>query len=304
MGTMSSTLALTRRACPVCGNSSRAFCHKVYTSPEFDVLRCQKCHVTFVDQVIDDNVGFSVEYTVGTDALACRKAADDFRRIKANLSSLGFPTPKGSRLLDIGCGIGSFLLHAQDQGWAVAGMELNPALAAWARENRGLEIKQGSIEGRSDFPGNSMDILTMFGVIEHLARPPEAVKECGRILRCGGMLILQTPSEDGLMRRAGRLMFRASRGRIKFHVKQFYQMGGGHSVCFNRRSIEVLLNWCGFEVLCIEQSTYGLKILIERFKSYQTLRRAVMIVGTATIFCLGRVLGLSNHMTVYARKNA
>jgi SAM-dependent methyltransferase len=37
--------------------------------------------------------------------------------------------PDGRRLLDVGCGDGTFLLAARDEGWQVAGTELDPAIA-------------------------------------------------------------------------------------------------------------------------------------------------------------------------------
>jgi 2-polyprenyl-3-methyl-5-hydroxy-6-metoxy-1,4-benzoquinol methylase len=286
----------------VCGNSSRAACRTAYTIPEFDVVRCKRCHVTFIDRVVDDNAGFTVEYAVKTDPLATRKAVDDFVKIKALLRSLGLPTRGGLRLLDVGCGIGSFLLGPQQEGWRVAGIELNAGAATWAREKRSLDVYIGSIEERTSFPSESFDVVTMFGVIEHLAHPTDAVKECCRILRRGGILVLQTPTEDGFMRRAGRFMFKVTRGHLRFHVKQFYQMRGGHSVCFDRRSIRTVIEGSGLEIIKIRQSTYGLRILLERFANHGPLTRVVMAVGTTLAFCLGRMLALSNHMTVYARK--
>jgi len=85
-------------------------------------------------------------------------------------------------------------------------------------------------------------------------------------------------------------------------VKQFFQMGGGHSICFDRRSISNLLDRCGFDVLSIRQSTYGLRILMERFEKMAFLKRLVMSAGTLIVFVLGRLLGSSNHMTVYSVK--
>ncbi len=100
-----------------------------------------------------------------------------------------------------------------------------------------------------------------------------AIKECARVLRPGGFLLLQTPTEDGLIRRAGRLLYWVTDGLVHFQVKQFYQMGGGHTLCFNRRSIGGLLDRCGFELLRIDGSTYGLRILLKRFERLSLLER-------------------------------
>jgi hypothetical protein len=79
-------------------------------------------------------------------------------------------------------------------------------------------------------------------------------------------------------------------------------MGGGHSTVFNKRSIRVLLAQCGFEVVFIEQSTYGLRVLLMRFENLPLHKRLTHVLGTTIVFSLGRLLGGSNHMTVYAQK--
>jgi 2-polyprenyl-3-methyl-5-hydroxy-6-metoxy-1,4-benzoquinol methylase len=210
----------------------------------------------------------------------------------------------GVSLLDVGCGIGTFLQQAEREGWRVAGLELSTSVAAFARERNRLDVHASSIESNTNFPPASFDVITMFAVIEHVANPRVAIEECARLLRPGGSLILQTPAEGGVLRRTGRFLYWASCGLVSFHVKQLYQTGGGHSVCFNRHSMRTLLARCGFELLSFEQSTYGFRVLLYRFKNLPLLKRLVHIFGTLFVFSLGRILGSGNHMTVYARKRA
>jgi len=292
------------RPCPACGNSRIEGCRLVYEIPEFQVLRCLECSLTFINHVVDDNLGFAVGYEISADPILADKAASDFQRLKSRLMADGVADFGGFRLLDVGCGIGTFLLKPGREGWDVAGLELSPAVAAYAREQRRLRVDTGSVEDPTHFLPEGFEVITMFGVIEHLANPIAAIQECARLLRPGGFLVLQTPTEDGLLRQVGRFLYRATGGLIRFQVKQFYQMGGGHSLCFNRRSIRGLLDRHGFDVLRIDQSTYGLRILLERFKSFSVPRKLVLSLGTATVFGLGRMLGTSNHMTVYAKKRA
>jgi 2-polyprenyl-3-methyl-5-hydroxy-6-metoxy-1,4-benzoquinol methylase len=293
-----------KRTCPVCGNSQRERCQRWYVIPEFEVLRCRDCSVTFVDQVVDDNFGFTVEYEIKTDPTITIKAANDFRRVKTKLQAFGLNEFSGPRLLDVGCGTGAFLEPAQRDGFRVVGLELSEPVAKYARERRGLDVRACSIEFPTDFPPESFEIITMFGVIEHLGDPRSATRECARLLRPQGFLVLQTPTEDGLIRRIGRWLYRATFGTVNFHVRQLFSMGGGHSVIFNRRSIKTLLSASGFEIYSVERSTYGLRVLLMRFDDYPFIKRLVHSVGTSIIFVLGHLLGGSNHMTVYARKRA
>jgi 2-polyprenyl-3-methyl-5-hydroxy-6-metoxy-1,4-benzoquinol methylase len=293
------------RPCPACGNSSIQECRVWYTLPEFEVLRCCQCGVIFINRVVDDNVGFTVECAIITDPTVTLKSAHDFKSLKENLQKIaGVAQSRSVRLLDVGCGIGTFLLEARQEGWRVAGLELSPTVGAYAREQRGLEVHVGSIESVTDFPQASFDIISMFGVIEHLANPSAAAQECAKILRPGGFLVLQTPTEDGLLRRAGRFLYWATGGLVKFQASQLYQMAGGHSICFDRRSIKVLLSRYNFEVLSIEQSTYGVRALLLRFASLPLHKKLPYVVGTCILFWLGRIVGGTNHMTVYARRSA
>jgi len=289
------------RPCPVCENSNRQQCQLWCAIPEFEVLRCRTCGVTFINKVVDDNFGFAVDQEVAEDPALALKAANDFRRLKEKLSLAGLTESSAFHLLDVGCGMGTFLKRAQQEKWQVAGLELSPTESAYARQQRGLAVYNCSIESTTNFSSGSFDVITMFGVIEHLANPRRAATECARILRSNGLLVLQTPAEDGFMRRLGRWLYWASGGLISFQVKQLYQMGGGHSVCFSRRSVNELMVRCGFEVLAVEGSTYGLRLLLMRFRNMPWPKRLIYSFGTSIIFSLGQILG-SNHMTVYARK--
>ncbi len=291
------------RPCPACGNSRPERCKPVYVIPEFEVLRCGDCELTFINRLVDDNFGFDLEYDLSADTLLVGKAVSDFRRLKSRLRAAGVSDFRSFRLLDVGCGIGTFLAGAQQEGWKVTGLELNPAAATYAAEKRKLRVVRGSIEGATGLASESFDVVTLFGVIEHLADPVAAIKQCARVLRPRGFLLLQTPTEDGLIRRAGRLLYWVTHGLVHFQVKQFYQMGGGHTLCFNRRSIGGLLDRCGFELLRIDGSTYGLRILLKRFERLSLLERFLKAGGTAVMFALGRIVGASNHMTIYAKKS-
>jgi len=301
-GSMGGRPPALKRACPVCDNSSRQRCEFRCATQEFEVLRCRDCGVTFINEVIDDNFGFSEESAVKAEPLQVLKAATDFERMNLKLSEMGFVQSHGRSLLDVGCGIGVFLDHAQKAGWNVVGLELSPAVANYAREENGFNVLNASIESNTNLPSNAFDVITLFGVIEHLAFPNRAIEECVRMLRPGGVLILQTPSEDGIIRRASRVFFQLTAGAVNFYVKELYQTAGGHSVCFNKRSMNILLTRHGLEAFCYDPSTYGFKVLLHRFKGLAPLQRLTRIVGTFALFLLGQMTGLSNHVTVYARK--
>jgi SAM-dependent methyltransferase len=96
------------------------------------------------------------------------------------------------RLVDVGTGFGFFLAEMKKRGWDVTGVEISQKAMTYAKDVLGLTILPGPIE-KVDFPDNYFDAVTGFYVIEHLPHPMAFLKECYRILKPGGLLLLRYP---------------------------------------------------------------------------------------------------------------
>ena len=98
------------------------------------------------------------------------------------------------RVLDIACGEGygsASLLAAGAE--SVIGVDVSPEACAHARARYGLDAREGSAEA-IPLPDASVDVIVSFETIEHLTTPDLFVKECRRVLRPGGQLIISTPN--------------------------------------------------------------------------------------------------------------
>ncbi len=104
---------------------------------------------------------------------------------------------KRGRLLDVGCGSGAFLAKMRELGWDAVGMEFDRQAIKMAREHFGLNIYEGILE-KASFSENEFDAITMNHVIEHLYDPITTLKECYRILKPGGKLVVITPNTESL----------------------------------------------------------------------------------------------------------
>lgn len=104
---------------------------------------------------------------------------------------------KRGRLLDVGCGSGRFLAKMRNFGWEVTGVEPDPKAVEVARKVLDIEVCQGTLED-TEFTQDSFDALTMSHVIEHVADPLVLLKECKRVLKPGGRLVLVTPNVESL----------------------------------------------------------------------------------------------------------
>lgn len=116
------------------------------------------------------------------------------------LSIMMLDGAKRGRLLDVGCGNGQFLAAMRTLGWDVYGVDIDEAGVKVAQERFGIPVHLGSVEA-SGFPDAAFDAVTLHHVIEHVPDPVGTLRECGRVLRPGGRLVVVTPNVNSLAHR-------------------------------------------------------------------------------------------------------
>lgn len=112
-----------------------------------------------------------------------RSIARDVRFIRYQL---------GGRLLDVGCGSGSYLSYMERLGWNTEGVEVDPRAVRQARKFS-LTIHEGELE-QHEFESHRFDVITLSHVLEHVHDPKRLLEECLRILKPGGTLMAITPN--------------------------------------------------------------------------------------------------------------
>jgi 2-polyprenyl-3-methyl-5-hydroxy-6-metoxy-1,4-benzoquinol methylase len=114
----------------------------------------------------------------------------------AKFTVLGLRPTSSEKLLDVGCGNGEFISRMRAFGWAVSGVDPDPAAVAHG-QSQGLEIFRGLI---SDVPAATVyDVITLNHVIEHVADPVGFLRECRkRVIPNGGRLIITTPNVNSM----------------------------------------------------------------------------------------------------------
>lgn len=98
---------------------------------------------------------------------------------------------KTAKLLDAGCGTGGLIraLHKHEPLWSITGLDFSPLACSLARERTGVDIVEGSITDLP-FPDQSFDILTSADVISQVADASVALCEFARVLRPGGVVVI------------------------------------------------------------------------------------------------------------------
>jgi SAM-dependent methyltransferase len=139
--------------------------------------------------------GPPVGHTAVSDARAPGSA--QFGNLEANLLFLTAcgALRRDAHILEIGSGTGTLLSRLKDQGYAVQGVELDPALIAESRRWHG-ELPLQRVQGTSlPFPDRTFDIVMSFDVFEHIPDSDAHLQEVSRVLRPGGHYLLQTPNK-------------------------------------------------------------------------------------------------------------
>jgi len=140
-------------------------------------------------------------------------AREDYRLADPYITAL----PKGSRLLDAGCGMGEWVLHYARQGYRATGIDLSRALIDRLSQARPEEVGQvGNLPGRvpnpphfeflvrdlrtTGFPDATFDAYVSWGVWEHFVEGPLApAAEAHRILKPGGLVCAAVPYFSGYL---------------------------------------------------------------------------------------------------------
>lgn len=97
----------------------------------------------------------------------------------------------GKALLDAGANTGVFLDRVRPLCGAVAGVEPSHEAAENARTQYGLDV-QAALIGEATLVPDSVDVITMWDVIEHLYEPAADLRTLFGALRPGGRIFIST----------------------------------------------------------------------------------------------------------------
>ena len=210
----------------------------------------------------------------GFAALRIRKDLN-FRRAQETVPALRWLRPrKGERILDIGCGEGTYNYRIALQGAQIFGFDLNPRQLHRAVTYHKTFSTNYFCANADEFPLRSAQFDTVMSlcVFEHLPNDRKTLEEMWRVLRPGGRILLTLDSLSlDRIDEAWR-----SDHRKRHSVQQFY----------SSHSIERLLEACGFK---LERYRYLLRSRIDLALIQLSYATARMHVIPAVLTRLGLV---------------
>lgn len=191
--------------CPVCGGNSfhpflKAKDHTV-SKEEFELVQCDQCQFVFTQDIPDElAIGpyyQSTDYISHSDTQAgfinkmYHRVRNITLRSKRKLVEKEAGIRKGT-LLDIGSGTGAFLNEMQQAGWKITGLEPDAGARSNAAELYGIQALP-SHELFSIIP-QSVDVITMWHVLEHVHALDKYLEQIRTILRPVGTLFIAVPN--------------------------------------------------------------------------------------------------------------
>jgi 2-polyprenyl-3-methyl-5-hydroxy-6-metoxy-1,4-benzoquinol methylase len=109
------------------------------------------------------------------------------------------PRAGARRLLDFGCGSGSYLKRMAALGWRVTGLDRAERVVGVARDE-GCDAIAGSLP-HPDLAPASFDVITMWQSLEHVHNPLAILREALRVLVPGGTAVVAVPNFESFSSR-------------------------------------------------------------------------------------------------------
>lgn len=141
------------------------------------------------------------------------------------------------RLLEIGSAAGYFLNEARLAGFEVQGLDLTRQFCEFTRNVFGLPVFEG-ILADAPFQEASFDVIYMRNVLSHLAYPIDEFRHLHRLLKPGGVVVLETGNVAELPPDVA--------GELELP---------DHLYHFSQKTIGQLLHETGFEVISTRRFT-------------------------------------------------
>jgi 2-polyprenyl-3-methyl-5-hydroxy-6-metoxy-1,4-benzoquinol methylase len=193
-------------ACAVCGvDDARRLSRRARWGQRVTTVVCRRCGLVYAsprpererlarfyrEHIYTQYIDARGRFTERLLAASRRQARDTFDffvgRAGVRLA--------GTRVLEVGCGLGDFLVLARQGGARVLGLELDGPYADFAEKEHGLSIARGRIEDLDT--AARFDVIALFHVVEHLEDPVGILAALRPRLAGGGRLFIEVPNFMG-----------------------------------------------------------------------------------------------------------
>lgn len=276
--------------CPICHKETNLI---EESTASYNLLRCSNCDLVFSSSFSGRSLAdiYDQEYQSGQYRKKYEQAREAAEGKHTHLyygERIFFRRnhKRGERLLDVGCGAGTFLVKAQRKSYKVHGIEISEEAVTFAENELGLNVDLGGVQDVlkcKPYYKDFFDVCTSFEVIEHVNEPLKFLASIKTALKPRGEIYLSTPNWNS----------------------QYYQCARGHlsrppihTLFFNPSSIKKILKKVGFEKIKVYEKPFA----VGEFANVESVIKRFCLIGYSAIFdgIFQRTPGIT--MVVRARK--
>ena len=194
--------------CPICTSAhTRLVTNKVRFNTPAEVMRCESCTLTFLDQnsfrfprdFYESDYHQTYLTHVEPDALDPEKYYKKMLQATKPWSDRMNQILTGKEVvLDVGCSTGHFITNIQARASKVYGHELSKKEVEFCRSRLSLDVADQPLHHR--FEKGTFDYISMIFVLEHIATPVDFLLHLKKFLKPGGKFIILVPNvQDALV---------------------------------------------------------------------------------------------------------
>lgn len=251
--------------CNLCGNDDYTILFKAGEAQIHQIVKCNHCGLMYANPRFKTNVPTRRKPKKPPDkntlermfCLGLEKQMTqtrDYEKIKLFLNKY---YPNRGKLVEIGSNLGYFLNSLKQDGWEVVGIEPSIYSCQYSIREWDIKVFPMTLE-ETELSDNSLDAAVMTHVIEHVDDPLASFKKVHRILKPGGLFVVETPRYDTFM--------------FKLLGKRERNLNcEGHIYFFTTNTFQKMAVKSGFNVLKLDYVGRSL-----------TLNRVLWNVGTIT----------------------
>lgn len=233
-------LDLKQKQCFICKSKSAKKDCKIFG---VNYLICNKCSHAYVDKRLSEK-SLSKYYTSDKSYSAITyankktiKLREDIIRPKIKFIK---KFAKGKNWLDIGAADGASVVVCKREGFVPVGTELSQNSRKFAKKYRKVDLSSKTLE-EFVVATKKWDVISFFGVLEHMPEPMNALKMCHSILKKNGIIAINVPNYNSISTYVQKLIQNPNRHLIPH----------SHIMLFTLQSLEYAFKNSGFKPIAM-----------------------------------------------------
>ncbi len=196
---------MEKRICPICSNKENEILfHQSFSDfsditllASYDVVACDNCGFCYADKIPPQKI-FDVyyrelsKYESNSDELY--ESPYDKNRFSVFVKYLKpFLDNQRLHIAEVGCATGFLLSMIKKEGYSnLTGIDPSPGCTAAASKHYGINVLTNTISN-IELADNSVDVLILVGVLEHIRDLDDSLQKLWRILKPGGQFFIVVP---------------------------------------------------------------------------------------------------------------